>query len=182
MNKQVNERIYRAMKHKMFLISANKIDNYNWIFCVEGSKEINYFINFNNKCMTCECPDFKLRKKICKHIYFIIKKICNLNIDLLNNNDPNINIYDIYTNISSILDDILYKRINKKIINYENDDCSICFENMSEGLLDKCNICKNSFHNDCIIKWLSNSTRTNCPLCRSIWIKDIDALAKLKIN
>lgn len=45
----------------------------------------------------------------------------------------------------------------------ERDDCSICFEELSQDLYTL--NCKHVFHRDCITRWLHTSP--NCPLCRA---------------
>jgi hypothetical protein len=57
----------------------------------------------------------------------------------------------------------LISRIKTKMLT--NDDCSICFEPMSEKITTLLP-CGDRFHNDCIKKWFT-SRKKKCPNCRS---------------
>lgn len=48
-------------------------------------------------------------------------------------------------------------------------DCAICFETMaSKGeAVQKCTVCRNYLHTDCLMKWLSKAS--TCVYCRSEW-------------
>jgi hypothetical protein len=175
-----NERIDRALKQRMYLISAEMISDREWIFMVEGSTGTNYKVKFGES-MSCMCIDFKKRKKICKHIMFIIGRVLN-NRQLLNDldSDPNVCICENFKTFSQDLIKKLGKRsdikdpdplVDSGLSGFKEDDmCTICFEGFSaKESITKCTICTNLFHKACIDLWLSKKTMGTCPLCRSTW-------------
>lgn len=163
------DRINRAKQQKLFLISANCENEKYWKFEVEGTQSKNYKIIIHDKKLSCTCPDNKIRRKHCKHIFFIVIKIAGLE-------DPKDISYPEFTDKLKI---VLSKRLGivEENSNTQTDEnCCICFESMFEHKVEKCSTCKNYFHDDCIEKWLN--TTKNCPLCRSLWSK----LAINKLN
>ena len=77
---QLNTRSKRAMAQKMFLLNAFKCKD-EWKFIVKGTTN-DYELLIDDKLISCSCPDFSQRGKICKHLYFIIGKIAQ-NTNLL---------------------------------------------------------------------------------------------------
>ncbi len=145
------ERIDRAMNQRLFLLNYIKREN-DYLFEVEGSTGKSYNVIVSEK-MTCSCIDFTRRKKICKHIIFIVCKVYKIKI---NDDNPNINILFNFENID------LDKSVMKQLA---FGDCSICFDSTDNG--EKCNTCTGVFHGECINMWLR--INRNCPLCRSRW-------------
>lgn len=182
-----NSRLKRGLKQKMFLLDVDQNKN-NWKFKVKGTTN-DYDLNINDELISCSCPDFKKRGNICKHLYFIIGRIAQ-NEDLA---------YDLEKEIEEsgrgsiltddelkIVSDNLISRLTKRInetdnkskdngnidINCLEDDCSICFESLKDGVVIQCceggtNTCKNYFHKVCIGEWLGD--HNTCPLCRRAW-------------
>ena len=62
------------------------------------------------------------------------------------------------------------KEIEDKYKNMLKDDCSICYDKITNHTMVSC--CQNIFCGSCIMKWLQTNHNT-CPLCRHI-IKPID--------
>ena len=200
------QRMGRALKQTMFLISAkqtiysdtldkwipvdfsksgtgNIFDKLNWDFCVEGTRGINYNVGFSEYGMNCTCPDFEGRSRNCKHMFFIIGRIAKLKLDKFTTDEPNFNVFELYPELSETLVKVLEKRLGceETATLTSDDDCCICFETMNTKTLVGCHSCQNAFHDTCMKQWLSNSSRNNCPLCRTLWIKDSvysDALGK----
>ena len=178
-----NQRLYRALKQRMYLISATKSKPKEWFFEVEGYSGTIYTLEFNQEKMQCTCPDYQQRFRICKHIYFIVGRVLK-NIQLISSlTDPNISIFDISDdngyNITNKLTSILNPRLQETSSVPEqtkpDEDCAICFENYKNSPDNsQCNTCKKHFHKDCIKVWLRKATRSTCPLCRSSWIPDTD--------
>lgn len=192
MDYKQRQRLERALSQRMYLISAINADSEEnlWNFEVEGNVGIIYNVEFNTHKMSCTCIDYTARKKVCKHIYFIIGRIMN-DIELVNQigEKTNISIFNIRGNLSEKLNLVLNPRLNihKK---EETDEeiapdghCTICFEEFknSQETVNNCGKCHNFFHKECINIWLKRAPNCNCPLCRSPWIdkkNPYDALKK----
>ncbi len=145
------ERVERAMNQRLFLLNYKKIEN-DYLFEVEGStgKSYNVIVSEN---IRCSCIDFIKRKKICKHIIFIVCKVYKIKI---NDDNPNINILFNFEDID------LEKSVMKQLV---MGDCCICFDSTDNG--EKCNTCVGVFHGECINMWLR--LNNNCPMCRTKW-------------
>lgn len=168
-----NERIERALKQTMFLISAQKNEK-KWDFVVEGTRGINYDVCFSSKGMTCECPDFEKRGRNCKHMFFVIGRIAQMNLGKFESDQSDFNVFELFPNLIETLEKVLIRRLDtthQDEILTSKDDCCVCFESMEKGSLVDCRMCKNLFHDSCMTQWLSNAARNNCPLCRTSWYK-----------
>lgn len=166
-------RMKRALGQPMYLISAEyKLTNM-WCFEVQGFSGSNYKITLNPTEMKCNCFDFKLRHKLCKHLYFIIARVAKDTDSLVKLNE-NTNIFIINPNLTSMLKTRLKKCDTNECTN-DTDDCVICFESMkNKKIIESCSICKNSFHIHCLKRWLK--TKHTCPLCRTVIKLDKDQL------
>lgn len=177
------QRKVRALNEVMYLIDLNSLEN-EWVFGVEGTRGIKYDILINSEKMTCTCPYFANHFKVCKHIYFVVGRICKLDISKILD-DFKLNIYDIYPDFSNIVNAAVNKRTfvqDPKVVS----DCCICYDEMLDSMqLYQCHRCSNHFHDSCITHWLSNSARKNCPLCREkiiVGIKPVDIFNKFNNN
>ena len=151
----MSTRIERCFTDNLYLVESipqNSNEEKKRIYLIMGSTGNVYSVVITNK-PTCTCPDFKQRKKRCKHIYFvlirimkvenpIIKKFTNENLDEMFNNIPLITnnlivdkskrdkFHEITNNIKSNNS----KEINSKTDNKvkqrlnDNDICPICLE------------------------------------------------------
>jgi hypothetical protein len=99
------ERVERAMNQRLFLLNYKKREN-DYLFEVDGStgKSYNVVVSEN---INCSCIDFIKRKKICKHIIFIVCKVYKIKI---NDDNPNINILFNFENID------LEKSVMKQLV------------------------------------------------------------------
>lgn len=62
-------RMNRALKQRMYLLSAEFINPTYWKFDVEGSTGTNYKVTFKSTGMDCTCPFVKTRHQTCKHMF-----------------------------------------------------------------------------------------------------------------
>lgn len=173
---KIRSRLERALSQRLYLINAVKNSEIDWNFEIEGSTGNNYNVNIS-KNMTCSCQDFKTRKLICKHIYFIIARVLKSS-HIINEigAEPNICIFSlkvsINVNFSELNPRFKYNEYKSKYSELEikPEFCPICYENYSdEEITVKCKDCSYFFHNDCINTWLKKATRCNCPMCRGLW-------------
>lgn len=177
-----NERFGRALKERMYLLSYTTNSFEDWEFNVEGTRGTNYNVTFNTRGMNCNCPYTSRFHKSCKHMFFIIGRICKLPLEKMTSDRYQINAFKLYPELNNSLLKTLTERRNKinetetgtkteteaeEIKPNEiDDDCSICFEEMKIGKLEKCGTCCNHFHSECLVRWLKS--KSNCPLCRSV--------------
>lgn len=181
-----NERLNRALKQRMYLLEVFKNNDKDWSFVVEGFSGNNYGLIFAEKGMSCGCPDFKQRGRICKHMYFILGRVF-INKTILNalKMKANVNIYDYSEYFEGQIETFLNKtndttdKIKKKIKikddekekEKDNDEdkepCSICFEEFGNELVYDCEVCKKQIHKECMDRWLKHNK--SCVLCRSPW-------------
>lgn len=181
-------RLERALSQRLYLISAEPSSEENWNFEVEGSTGTIYNVQFKSKGISCSCPDFLNRHRICKHIYFIIGRVLK-DIDTANKIDkPNIRIFNLKGNLTEELNRTLNPRLNVykqnqgvEEIPKDETQCPICFEEYIENeYIVRCQVCKKYFHGDCMKVWLSKATRCNCPMCRGQWSPVFNPLEKFQ--
>jgi len=160
----------RGLIERIYLLDA-KHDEKKWELSVKGSSKSIYKIILSSKYIKCKCMDFTIRKKVCKHLYFILGRILKNN-QITNSINSVTDIIENYNNISNILKEVLHNHVQSSITDIEydvNDTCCICFESFNDENVSQCTMtCKNTFHSECINLWLSNND--SCPLCRSPWI------------
>ena len=196
----MSTRIERCFTDNLYLVESipqNSNEEKKRIYLIMGSTGNVYSVVITNK-PTCTCPDFKQRKKRCKHIYFvlirimkvenpIIKKFTNENLDEMFNNIPLITnnlivdkskrdkFHEITNNIKSNNS----KEINSKTDNKvkqrlnDNDICPICLDNINNGKeLDYCKYsCGLTLHKKCFQMW-EKRNKGICVFCRADWYKN----------
>ena len=163
----------RGLSERIFLLNASFNDCDAWDLSIKGSSKRIYKIKLSIHETKCKCMDFTIRRKVCKHLYFVICRIIN-NSELSNKIKVVDDITNNYFAISKLLKNVLNNHIsdNKgKIIYNTKDTCCICFEEFGNENVTQCNlVCKNVFHSECLQLWLSQNN--SCPLCRSNWINE----------
>lgn len=122
----------------------------------------------------CTCTDFRIQRRPCKHIYFIVTQV-GQNDELLDyfRSDGTI-----AKKAYKILDDQLSNRLKSRLqkptkdpkeIDLKDDlDCVICFTEMDKDTepLEDCSTCKKYFHSQCLGAWRGHNP--SCPLCRGL--------------
>lgn len=180
------ERLDRALKQRMYLLDINKNNDKDWRFVVEGYSGNHYKLIFNEKGMSCGCPDFTRRGRICKHMYFILGRVF-IDQNILNalHKKPNVNVYkysedfekkiELFLNKDNIIENDKENDENDENDNEEEENekeeeeepCSICFEEFGKELVYDCEVCKKQIHKECMDRWLKHNK--TCVLCRSPW-------------
>ena len=167
----------RALVERLYLLEAKCIGG--WSFIVRGSTGKNYDIVLSANKVSCSCFDCKQRRRICKHIYFIIGRVAqNKELLVQLGDNLNVNVFE----LDPLLSEKINNRINGRAIEVasptvapssqsavERDTtCSICYED-TEVHAVACSSCKNVFHTECINIWTSRNP--TCPLCRKRWLR-----------
>ena len=196
----MSTRIERCFTDNLYLVESippNLNEEKKRVYLIMGSTGNVYSVVITNK-PTCTCPDFRQRKKRCKHIYFvlirimkvenpIIKYFTNENLEEMFNNIPLITnnlivdkskrdkFHEITNNIKSNNS----KEINSKTDNKvkqrlnDNDICPICLDNINNGKeLDYCKYsCGLTLHKKCFQMW-EKRNKGICVFCRANWYKN----------
>jgi len=176
----MNSRAQRAIKQPIYLLNVER-KNMIWKFQVLGASTNAYQVDIMiyPLYMTCTCPDFIRNRKPCKHIFNILYKVPN-NKTLFHKLAYD---YAISEEDGVILDKSMERRmrhwLSRGSIIGKGDDCSICLDTMHTSI-NKCDGCGNTFHTECITKWLSE--RSTCPLCRKKWIMSTDFPMLAEVN
>jgi hypothetical protein len=181
----------------MFLIQLEE-QTHQWMFTVEGFSGTNYQVVIGSEGdLKCTCPDFYLRKRLCKHLFFIIGRIAQLpDLTKLLVQQKAVSLDDQqYSQLIIGLRERLKQRgstTEKKNddstkIGGEDESCFICFESLAGETMVKCRTtCQNFFHQSCMNIWLKR--KQNCPLCRSPWPRnestedELTYLSKVKLK
>ena len=193
----MSTRIERCFTDNLYLVESippNLNEEKKRVYLIMGSTGNVYSVVITNK-PTCTCPDFRQRKKRCKHIYFvlirimkvenpIIKKFTNDNLDEMFNNIPLITnnlivdkskrdkFYEITNNTKSNNNNEINSKKDNKVkqrLN-DNDICPICLDNINNGKeLDYCKYsCGLTLHKKCFQMW-EKRNKGICVFCRADW-------------
>ena len=197
----MSTRIERCFTDNLYLVESippNLNEEKKRVYLIMGSTGNVYSVVITNK-PTCTCPDFKQRKKRCKHIYFVlirimkvenpiikIKYFTNENLEEMFNNIPLITnnlivdkskrdkFHEITNNIKSNDNNEKNKK-NEKVIQKLNDEdiCPICLDNLNNGKeLDYCKYsCGLTLHKKCFQMW-EKRNKGICVFCRADWYKN----------
>ena len=167
----MSTRKQRGLSERIYLLDA-KHDQSSWELTIKGSSKSIYKILLSSNLVKCKCMDFTIRKKVCKHLHFILGRIIKdkkVTSNIISVNDISSKYNDISESLKNILSNHVIDK-NKQIEYDSNENCCICFEPFGNEEVEICEMtCKNVFHKECIKLWLSNNS--NCPLCRSDWLK-----------
>ncbi len=169
------QRLTKSLSEKIYLLSANQVNDNQWDFRVKGQSKNIYEQILKPDSFYCSCPDHRTKHSFCKHLLFLISRVAvqiNIACDVCTNKS---NWKDtVYNLCSTSWIERLKERLNKVNNSTKSkaigNDCSICFEEMVEGeSFSQCvTTCKNYFHEGCINLWLQ-SYHSTCPLCRGNW-------------
>jgi hypothetical protein len=69
------DRFSKALKERIYLLSANQVSNEEWNFNIRGQSNKVYKQILKPTSYSCACPDNCLRKGFCKHLLFLISRV-----------------------------------------------------------------------------------------------------------
>jgi len=170
----MSSRKEKAFIQNIYLLQMDKVKNkYVREFKVVGTTNNVYTVTIDND-PRCTCPDCAYRGKICKHIYFIMLRIMQINGDVKNHYNNNELLEMFYYIPAYVSNDMALKQEKKKDIKQKFDDkCPICLDNITEKSknLDYCKYgCGKSVHQTCLTIWQkSNKVSLKCFFCRHDW-------------
>lgn len=177
---------------KFYFVNYTNFDNYIEINILGDKPKCNkYYIHFNkNVCdFSCDCNNFKYRSRskniVCKHISFIICKILKILDHGYFKTKKIANSVDVLSIISNKANWEQYSLnfINKqfKSISFDkNDQCIICYNELSDNDVINCPRCLQCIHTNCMERWLIRSNQ--CVYCRSNIFLQYEKLCKTMKN
>ena len=175
-----NLRKHRGKQQKLYFIDSNNIDDYRKEFNVMGSTGNVYTVSISNE-TSCTCPDYKQRHARCKHVFFILLRIMNVNEnDVDQNKYSNAEIKDMFDNMPGIIEELKIGNTLKNKYNQKtpkntkvkllgmDDLCPICLEDMNNGEeYDYCQYyCGRAVHINCF-DMCKGQNGNNCVFCRN---------------
>ena len=146
------DRIERATWQRIHVISSSDDDNTYRILGTQGNEYKVTIDESNWKHSTCSCPDFTRRRRLCKHVYYVLIKVKRMTQEQLEGGEGSSKAIEFY-------------KPN------EGDECAICYDGYKENeKATSCEKCAKPFHVTCIKAWKSHCEKTRvkvtCPLCR----------------
>ena len=185
-------RMRRCYTDNLFLIESfpeDIIDYYSRKFSIMGSKGNVYTVTISQS-PKCTCPDYKLNHKRCKHIFFVLIRIMNLEVEYAEQTDySEEELLDMYDNIPEITkalmaSDMIMEKYEEEKKNFnadynnekiekketKNEICPICMDPLDNGKqLVYCQFsCGKSLHKLCFKMWEKKSGPI-CVFCRANW-------------
>lgn len=184
----MTSRKIRGITQKLYVINYTT-DGQKINVDIMGSSGNMYNLTITNKPI-CNCPDFILRQKRCKHIYyFLIKglKLSDGDEDDDEYTDNEIKIMckkaiDIKNNM--FVDNKVKKKFMKNKKNFKNlkksgnvkhkpidDLCPICLDDLTDGnKLSFCEFsCGKGIHQECLDMYFKTTPKRNCIICNMPW-------------
>lgn len=183
-NSSIMERVKRALKQKLYLIDSSIINDFHRDFNIMGTTGNVYCVSVKSE-PECTCPDHKINNNRCKHIYFILIRVMNVDINdadeeyftdieleamfvkdiskKFNVSDSIKNMYDRYDKKSGTFGEV------KKIFN-DDDVCPICLdimENNSSVVFCRYS-CGRAIHKECF-NHLNKHGKNSCVYCFKKW-------------
>ena len=182
-------RLERAHVNRLFLVKKPTPDDPT--FHVLGTTNNSYEVDFlKTSSPTCTCMDYKLRKRCCKHILFVMVRVLSVSVASETLSAENVlaatqkaqiildtgvcpvgvaynSRYDVGNNSRSDTVAIPDVQGVPQRAYTEDDECPVCFEPFATELLVYCTkVCGNSVHKVCFDMWKRNKGKT-CVLCRA---------------
>ena len=174
-----SQRIERCYTDNIYLIESvppDSEDDTERTYVIMGHSGHVYNVTMSHR-PKCTCPDFYLRGNRCKHIYFVLIRIMNIDnvTDKYYSDDD---LTDMFRNIPPIAQNLMYKGSDVEINEgkeveqkfEEGDICPICLDPLENGKeLDFCRYsCGKTIHSKCFSMWVK-SKGSICVFCRAQW-------------
>ena len=176
MNWSLESRKQRSKTQPLKITYFLELDHPDFQVNVLGSTKNPYQLYFFKEGTSCTCMDFKLRNRICKHLFFIIGKVSQSNkvfedVKTLEDLTPKV-IEEIKINLKNKIDLQKHQEhnTNDNQISIERDDyCSICMEDFEQQQNLKCDTCQHVFHQQCLQGWwnMNYQNANHCAMCRA---------------
>ena len=176
--KMSSRRIERCYTDNIYLIESlppDSEDETKRIFVIMGHSGNVYNVTISTY-PHCTCPDFYLRGNRCKHIYFVLMRIMNID-NYTDRSYTDEELIEMFSNIPPVARELMYKgsaipNEGKEVEQRfeEGDICPICLDPLENGKdLDFCRYsCGKTIHSKCFSMW-EKSKGSICVFCRAQW-------------
>ena len=174
-----SQRIERCYTDNIYLIESvppDSEDDTERTYVIMGHSGHVYNVTISHR-PKCTCPDFYLRGNRCKHIYFVLIRIMNID-NVTDKYYSDEDLTDMFRNIPPIAQNLMYKGSDVEINEgkeveqkfEEGDICPICLDPLENGKeLDFCRYsCGKTIHSKCFSMWVK-SKGSICVFCRAQW-------------
>ena len=183
-------RIERCYTDNIYLIESLLPDEtfpYIRKYLIMGHSGNTYQVTITNH-PKCTCPDYSMRHNRCKHIYFVLIRIMNIN-NYTDREFSDEELLEMFDNIHEIAKNLMYqgekpeeqKEVNQKF--EKGDDCPICLDPLENGKeLDYCKYsCGKTVHKKCFKMW-EKSKGGICVFCRGKWYSNCPSSNPKKVS
>jgi len=171
-------RIERCYTDNIYLIESLPEDYkypFQRIFVIMGHSGHVYNVTISNV-PNCTCPDFMHKNRRCKHIYFVLMRIMNIN-NYKERYFSDEQLEEMFLNVPPVAQNLIY--VGEKVNNEEkeveqkfdkDDICPICLDPLENGKdLDFCRYsCGKTIHKKCFSMW-EKTKGSICVFCRAEW-------------
>ena len=168
-------RIERCYTDNIYLIESYPPEEENERkYLIMGNSGNTYKVKISNF-PSCTCPDYKIRRNRCKHIYFVLIRIMNIS-NYTDREYSDEELSQMFMNIPHISRNLIYKGENneeQKIVEQKfekGDICPVCLDDLENGKeLDYCKYsCGKTIHKKCFSMWEKSKGKV-CVFCRGKW-------------
>lgn len=183
-------RIERCFTDNIYLIESLPEDEetpFERSYVIMGNSGKTYTVTIAHK-PRCTCPDFKSRSSRCKHIFFVLIRIMNIE-NFKDRTFSEEELLAMFKNIPEVAKNLIYQgelpaqqeEVNQK---FDKDDiCPICLDPLENGKeLDYCKYsCGKTIHKKCFTMW-EKSKGGICVFCRGKWYSDFPKIKPKKVS
>jgi len=181
----------RGLTQPIYLIETviEEKNQYEKKYIVMGSSGNVYTVNISHT-PTCTCPDYTTRQRRCKHIYFVLGRIMQVN-EQDEEEYSDTELLKMFSQIPHITNNfIVDNNIKNKYNKLKNttpdqnkkstdDLCPICLDDLENGdAIDYCNKCGKHVHTQCFSMW-AKSKGAKCVYCQTTWKTSTDKYINL---
>ena len=188
----MSSRRERGLTENIYLVKLDISETF-LVFHALGTSHHVYKVTCpKGKVPHCTCPDHKIRKRTCKHMYFVCEKVIQVNpidweiIEDLNeiankvvNRLPNLHViaddyytkmYNAYLRSGKTEGEDIADDENDDDVQIRNDECCVCLDDIDKKApkdVMVCSTCKNGIHSMCWKKWSQVNGKNKCVYCRT---------------
>lgn len=176
----------RGKTQNLFLVEILEPKNvYEKSFIIMGSTGNIYTVSINEQ-PTCTCPDFRLRHKSCKHIFFVLIRIMKVDESQTENGLTKTLLKQMFRKMPKMLNELMIDKDQKQkyqklqtnlggdVVKQKplEDICPICLDDLSNGeSIEYCKYsCGKSIHKQCFDMWSKHRGQSkSCVFCQQNW-------------
>jgi hypothetical protein len=169
---QHKARVKRSITHGILLLG---VADDRESFRVQGSTGTQYTVS-TGLTVSCECIDFQRRRRLCKHILFVLGRVLNLTEEQLTALGPDdVLTAEMRADLKARAAAFVQKRAERPAGREPDLECGICIEAFTPlSAIRDCQTCFHSAHVHCLRAWTlaAHKPASACPYCRSETVAD----------